>query len=119
MVKLFYHPEQQYLIYKGQEIEMNINYILSNLVEHKKTEAVDYFEAALEKAETINQNHNKTTESLKQAIDSLDLVKSDLLNALSSASPVESIVVQTGLEKCADLTKHLKQLFNAMETEVE
>lgn len=98
---------------------MNINYILSNLVEHKKTEAVDYFEAALEKAETINQNHNKTTESLKQAIDSLDLVKSDLLNALSSASPVESIVIQTGLEKCADLTKHLKQLFNAMETEVE
>jgi len=98
---------------------MNIDYIHSNLVEHKKTEALDYFEAALEKAEKINQDHTKTTESLKQAIDCLDFVKSDLFNALSSASPVESIMIQSGLEKCADLTMHLKELFNAMESEIE
>jgi response regulator RpfG family c-di-GMP phosphodiesterase len=117
MVRSIFSPLNR--IHNIKEAEMNIDYIHTNLVEHKKTEDLDYFEAALEKVEKIHQNHNRTTESLKQAIDSLDFVKSDLLNALSSGSPVESIMIQSGLEKCADLTRHLKEFFNAMEAEIE
>jgi hypothetical protein len=89
--------------------------VIEKIEEYKDSEAVDYLESALEDLREKDQEHGVTIQCLNQALGHMDMVRSNLLSALSHSNPVEAILIQQGLESLAKTRNLVDSIKNAME----
>jgi hypothetical protein len=89
--------------------------IIEKLEEFKDSESVDYLESALEDLRDWDQEHCLTIHCLGQALDHTNMVRSNLLSALSHSGPVEAILIQQGLESLAKTRNLVDSIRSAME----
>jgi hypothetical protein len=89
--------------------------IIEKLEEYKDSESVDYLESALEDLREVEKEQGLTMEAITKATQSLDLVRGDLLSALSHSTPAEAILIQQALDSLAKTDNLVASIKNAIE----
>jgi hypothetical protein len=89
--------------------------IIEKIEEYKNTEAVDYLESALEDLREDEKQKSMVTDHIIAASGLLTSTKNKLLSALNHASPVEAVLIQTGLESLTKTANLVASIQNALE----
>ncbi len=89
--------------------------IIEKIEEYKDTEAVDYLESALEDLREDEKQKSMVTDHIIAASGLLSSTKNNLLSALNHASPVEAVLIQTGLESLTKTANLVASIQNALE----